>query len=45
LAPRGVTGLFRRNALFAQLLLAHSKMKLQLIVQVAVNLAAPDQRL
>jgi hypothetical protein len=31
--------------LLAQLLLAHGEVKLQLVVQVAVKLPAPDQRL
>jgi hypothetical protein len=45
LAAGGVGSLFRRDALLTQFLLAHGEMKLQFVVQVAVKLAAPDQRL
>jgi hypothetical protein len=45
LTPRGVGSFVGRDALLAQLLLAHGEMKLQLVVQVAVKLPAPENQL
>ena len=45
LAAGSVGSFVRRNALLAQFPLTHGEVKLHLVVQVAVKLAAPDQSL